>query len=96
MNGLETYLLVISVARDTSFMLYPLLSRFAISFRCPVAKVFLPQKVLQTDLTDALNCTENLNFSSDVPAELSSEDSDFTSDFRVSALQACWVLLPNL
>ena len=51
-NGLETYLLVTSVARDTSFMLYPLLSRLAISFRCPVAKVHLAQKVLQTDLTD--------------------------------------------
>ena len=38
-NGLETYLLVVSVARDTSFMLYTLLSRFAISFRCPVAKI---------------------------------------------------------
>ena len=51
-NGLEIYLLVTSVARDASFMLYPLLSRFAISFRCPVAKVFLAQKILQTDLTD--------------------------------------------
>ena len=35
-NGLETYLTVTSVARDTSFMLYPLLSRFAICFRCHV------------------------------------------------------------
>ena len=43
-NGLETYVLVRSVARDTSFMLYTLLSRFAISFRRPVAKVFLAQK----------------------------------------------------
>ena len=51
-NGLETYLLVTSVARDTSFMLYPLLSRFAISCQCPVAKFFLAQKVLQADLTD--------------------------------------------
>ena len=32
-NGLETYLPVTSVARDTLFMLYPLLSRFAICFR---------------------------------------------------------------
>ena len=52
MNGLETYLLVTSVARDNSFMLYPLLSRFAVSFQCPLEKVFLAQKVLQTDLTD--------------------------------------------
>ena len=51
-NGLETYLLVTNVSQDTSFMPYPMLSRFAISFRCPVAKVFLAQKVLQTDLTD--------------------------------------------
>ena len=51
-NGLETYLPVTSIARDTSFMLYPLLSRFPISFRCPLAKVFLAQNVLQTDLTD--------------------------------------------
>ena len=35
-NDLETYLPVTSVARDTSFMLYPLLSRFAICFRCHV------------------------------------------------------------
>ena len=32
----------------------------------------------------------------DVPPELSLEDSNFISDFRVSALQACWVLSPNL
>ena len=51
-DGLETYLLVTSVARYTSFMLYPLLSGFAISFQCPVAKVFLAQKVPQTYLTD--------------------------------------------
>ena len=51
-NGLETYLMVTSVARDTLFMLYPLLSRFAVSFRCPVAKVYLAQKVLQTDLAN--------------------------------------------
>ena len=56
-NGLfssEWFLLVTSVARDTStsFVLYPLLRRFAIFFRCLMAKVFLAQKILQTDLTD--------------------------------------------
>ena len=38
---------IISVAGNTSFMLYPPLSRSTISFRCPVAKVFLAQKIVK-------------------------------------------------
>ena len=74
MNGLETYFLVTSVARDTSFMMYPLLNWPTVSFRCPMEKVFLAQKNPSNwsywCYLVGLNCTENLNFSSEVWSSL--------------------------
>ena len=82
--------MVTSVARNTLFMLYPLLNKSTISYLMSSGKDFLAQEIFPTDVGPlylvGLNSTSRISVRSfKVPAELSSEDSDFTSNFRVSA-----------
>ena len=95
-NGLEIYLLVTSVARDTSFMLYPLLSRCNL-FPMSSGKGFPgsknPPNWSYWWYLVGLNCTGNLNFSSEFWRSRWAVFGILKFHFRFSSLRSPGIML---